>query len=295
VQLSGIVTALATPFTAEGGLDRAAWVRLLDQQLAGGIQGIVVAGSTGEANALEDDEYDAILATAASHAGGRIPVIAGTGLATTAKTIALTRRAMGQGADAALVVTPPYVRPTQAGLVAHYRAVADEGGLPVILYNVPGRTGTDMKPETVAELASHPNIIGLKEAVDAPERMQALLPLRGPGFTVLSGDDPTAARACLAGADGLISVGSNAAPRAFRALIDLARAGTSAEAEALDARMRPLFAFLAAEPNPIPVKALLSSLGYGHGLRLPLLPLSAGPRAGLDAIVDLVHTLESAP
>ena len=294
MHLSGVITALATPFTEDGSLDRAAWTRLLDQQLAGGVQGIVVAGSTGEANTLDDDEYDAILAMAASHAGGRLPVIAGTGLPGTARTIALTRRAMANGADAALVVVPAYVRPTQAGLVEHFRAVADEGGLPVILYNVPGRTGTDMKPETVAELASHPNIIGIKEAVDAPERMQALLPLRGPGFAVLSGDDPTAARACLAGADGLVSVGSNVAPHAFRALIDHARAGTAAETDALDARMRPLYAFLAAEPNPIPVKAILSALGYGHGLRLPLLSLSAGPRAGLDAIVDLVRTLESA-
>lgn len=294
MHLSGIITALATPFTTDGAVDFAAWSRLIAQQLEGGIHGLVVAGSTGEANALDDSEYDALLQAAVRQVAGRVPVLAGTGTSNTAKTIALTRRAQASGADAALVVTPPYVRPTQAGLLAHFDAVAGQGGLPVVLYNVPGRTGCDMQPETVARLASHPGIIGIKEAVDAESRMQALLPLRSPQFAVLSGDDPTARRAILAGADGLVSVGSNVAPRAFRRLFDLARAGNAAEAQAEDARMQGLYAFLSAEPNPIPVKALLAEFGYGHGLRLPLLPLSAGPRAGLAAIAATVADLEAA-
>jgi len=164
LQLSGSITALATPFTADGALDLDAWRRLLDLQLAGGTQAVVVAGSTGEAAALYDVEYDALLRSAVEHIAGRIPVLAGTGQSNTAKTIEQTRRARALGADAALVVTPPYVRPTQAGLLAHYRAVADDGALPVVLYNVPGRTGCDMLPDTVAELAGHARIVALKEA-----------------------------------------------------------------------------------------------------------------------------------
>jgi 4-hydroxy-tetrahydrodipicolinate synthase len=272
---TGSITALATPFTRSGEIDLDAWRRLLDLQLACGTQAVVVAGSTGEAAALYDVEYDAILRAAVEHIAGRIPVIAGTGQSNTAKTIEATRRAKALGADAALVVTPPYVRPTQAGLVAHYRAIADDGALPVILYNVPGRTGCDMLPGTVAELAGHARIVGLKEARSEPERMDALLPLRAADFAVLSGDDPTACRAMLAGADGVVSVASNVLPAAFRRLCDLARAGDRSAAEALDARMHAAYDFLGVEPNPIPVKALLAHAGIGHGLRLPLLPLSA--------------------
>ncbi|UHQ18625.1 4-hydroxy-tetrahydrodipicolinate synthase [Lysobacter sp. KIS68-7] len=275
MQLSGSITALATPFTADGALDLDAWRRLLDLQLAGGTQAVVVAGSTGEAAALFDVEYDALLRSAVEHIAGRIPVLAGTGQSNTAKTIEQTRRARALGADAALVVTPPYVRPTQAGLLAHYRAVADDGALPVVLYNVPGRTGCDMLPETVAELAGHARIVALKEARSDVERMDALLPLRSDAFTILSGDDPTACRAMLAGADGVISVASNVLPRAFRRLCDLARKGERSVAEGLDTRLRNANDFLGVEPNPIPVKALLAHMGIGHGLRLPLLPLSS--------------------
>jgi 4-hydroxy-tetrahydrodipicolinate synthase len=292
LSLSGSITALATPFTAAGELDLDAWRRLLAQQLQGGTQGIVVAGSTGEAAALTDIEYDTLLTTAVEAVAGRIPVLAGTGQMNTAKTIAQTRRAAENGAQVALVVTPAYVRPTQAGLVAHYRAVADEGGLPVLLYNVPGRTGCDLLPETVAELIAHPRIVGIKEARAEPERMAALLALRNEGFAVLSGDDPTACRALLAGADGLISVGSNALPRAFRRLCDLAREGERAEAERWDARMQEIFHFLGVEPNPIPVKALMQRLGYGAGLRLPLLPLSAAHSAEADRIIAAGLALE---
>jgi 4-hydroxy-tetrahydrodipicolinate synthase len=282
LHLSGSITALATPFTVTGELDLEAWRRLLQAQLDGGTQGVVVAGSTGEAAMLYEAEYDILLRTAVEFVAGRIPVLAGTGLSSTDKTIEQTRRAAALGADAALVVTPPYVRPTQAGLVAHYRALADDGALPVVLYNVPGRTGCDLLPETVAELAGHAGIVAIKEARSDAGRMQALLPLRGDdsgsgsgtSFAVLSGDDPTAARAMLAGADGLVSVVSNLIPASLRRLCDLARAGRRSDAEAWDARLREICDFAAIEPNPIPIKAVLALQGMGHGLRLPLTPLS---------------------
>ena len=237
MRLSGSITALATPFTAAGDIDFPAWQRLLQAQRDAGTQGVVVAGSTGEAAALFDDEYDALLASAVEFLGGRMPVLAGTGHSNTAKTIQANRRAAALGADAALVVTPPYVRPTQSGLLAHFRAVADEGGLPVVLYNVPGRTGCDLAPETTGELSLHPNIVGIKEARAEAARMDDLLPCRRDGFAVLSGDDPTAVRAMLAGADGVISVASNVVPATFRRLCDLARGRDVAGAEALDARL----------------------------------------------------------
>ena len=275
MHLSGSITALATPFTAAGDIDFPAWERLLRTQLAAGTQAVVVAGSTGEAAALFDDEYDQLLRIAVELVGGRMPVLAGTGQSNTAKTVRCNRRAAALGADAALVVTPPYVRPTQAGLLAHYRAVADDGGLPVVLYNVPGRTGCDMVPETVGELSVHANIIGIKEARAEEDRMEALLPLRREDFAVLSGDDPTAMRAMLAGADGVISVASNVVPATFRRLCDRARAGDAAGAQALDDALAALYHFLGVEPNPIPVKALLALDGIGQGLRLPLQPLSS--------------------
>jgi 4-hydroxy-tetrahydrodipicolinate synthase len=292
VHLSGSITALATPFTASGDLDFSAWDRLLQSQIDAGTQGVVVAGSTGEASALTDDEYEALLRRAVGHIGKRIPVLAGTGLSNTAKTIELTRRVAAWGADAALVVTPPYVRPTQPGLVAHYRAIADDGALPVVLYNVPVRTGCDLLPVTVAELAPHPRIVAIKEARAEPERMAELLRLRSPDFAILSGDDPTAARAMLAGADGVISVASNALPAAMRRLGDLARAGRRAEAEALDAELQPVFDFMGIEPNPIPVKAILARQGIGHGLRLPLTTLSPIHAAAADAMAARIAAIE---
>jgi 4-hydroxy-tetrahydrodipicolinate synthase len=293
LRLSGSITALATPFGAGGEIDLDAWRRLLQAQLDGGTQALVVAGSTGEAAALHDVEYDAILRTAVEAVAGRVPVLAGTGLSNTAKTIEQTRRAAALGADAALVVTPPYVRPTQEGLLAHYRAVADDGALPIVLYNVPGRTGCDLLPETVAALAPHPRIVGIKEARSEPERMEALLALKGRDFAVLGGDDPTACRAMLAGADGVVSVASNVLPRSFRRLCDLARGGDAGAANALDARMQRSYAFLGIESNPIPVKAILTRNGIGHGLRLPLTPLSPQHAESAASIAAEIRDLES--
>jgi 4-hydroxy-tetrahydrodipicolinate synthase len=162
-----------------------------------------------------------------------------------------------------------------------------------VLYNVPGRTGCDLLPETVAALAPHPRVVGIKEARSEPERMQALLPLKSDGFAVLSGDDPTACRAMLAGADGVVSVASNVLPRSFRRLCDLARGGDADAANALDARLRRGYDFLGVEPNPIPVKALLARNGIGHGLRLPLTPLSPQHAESAASIAAEVRDLES--
>lgn len=294
MHLSGSITALATPFTAAGEIDFPAWLRLIAAQLDAGSAGVVVAGSTGEAAALSDDEYARLLGTAVQQIAGRIRVLAGTGQSNTAKTIAQTRIARDGGADAALVVTPPYVRPTPAGLVAHYLAVAEQGGLPVVLYNVPGRTGCDMQPETVAQLCGHENIVGLKEARGDEDRWNALYPLRSPGFALLSGDDPTFVRAVRGGADGVISVASNVLPRTFARLCGLLRDGRFDEAVALDAQLGAVYDFLGVEPNPIPVKALLNRLGIGHGLRLPLMSLSAAHSASADVFAERCRALEAA-
>lgn len=293
MHLSGSITALATPFDAAGGLDLDAYRRLIDRQLAGGTSALVVAGSTGEAAALSDAEYDQLLGAAVAHVAGRVPVLAGTGLSNTAKTIELTRRAAALGASAALVVTPPYVRPTQQGLLAHYRAVADEGGLPVVLYNVPSRTGVDLLPATVAELAAHPRIVGFKEAVADEDRIQALAGLAGPGFSLLSGDDPTFLAALRAGFNGVISVASNVVPASFARICSLQANGDADSAGALDARLAGLYLFLGVEPNPIPVKALLQRQGIGHGLRLPLQALPAAHAAHADEAHALIDGLES--
>jgi 4-hydroxy-tetrahydrodipicolinate synthase len=293
LRIQGSITALATPFTAAGDIDYQAWQRLLELQLAGGTQALVVAGSTGEAAALEDPEFERLISTAVEVVAGRVPVLAGTGMQSTARTLAQTLRARDCGASAALVVTPPYVRPTQAGLVVHYIQLAEQAGLQIVLYNVPGRTGCDLLPDTVAQLRSHPQIIGIKEAVADIDRIRALLPLRGDGFTVLSGDDPTAGQSMLAGADGVISVASNVIPATMRRLCDHARGGDAAAVAALQDRLQPLLAFLGVEPNPIPVKALLTRMGVGTGLRLPLLLLSSQYARRANTLATDCSALES--
>jgi 4-hydroxy-tetrahydrodipicolinate synthase len=278
MKIHGSVCALVTPFEADGALDVAAFGRLLDFQIAGGTQAVVVAGSTGEAHMLEHDEYDRLLAFAVEHVAGRIPVIAGTGEAATAKTVALTRRARALGADAALVVAPYYVRPTQEGLRRHFLEVADQGGLPVLLYNVPSRTGCDLLPETTALLRDHPAIVGIKEARADAERIRQTAELVRSDFVYLSGDDGSAADAMLAGAAGTISVVVNLVPRAFRALCDAAIAGDRAATARGHAALDPLVQALNCAPNPIAVKAGLPDLGLGTAVpRLPLVELEQGP------------------
>jgi 4-hydroxy-tetrahydrodipicolinate synthase len=278
MNIRGSICALVTPFSTDGALDLAAFGRLLDFQIAGGTQAVVVAGSTGEAHMLEHAEYDRLLAFAVEHVAGRIPVIAGTGEAGTAKTLAATRRARALGADAALVVAPYYVRPTQEGLRRHFTEVAEHGGLPVLLYNVPSRTGCDIAPETTAALRDHPAIIGIKEARGDAERIARTAELVRSDFVYLSGDDATAAEAMLAGAAGTVSVVVNLVPRAFRALCDAAVAGDRAAATRCHAALDPLVQALNCAPNPIAVKAGLPDLGLGTAVpRLPLVELEHGP------------------
>ncbi|HET7932397.1 MAG TPA: 4-hydroxy-tetrahydrodipicolinate synthase [Rhodanobacteraceae bacterium] len=278
MEIAGSLCAIATPFAADGALDFAAFARLLDHQLDGGTQGIVVAGSTGEAHMLDEAEYERLLAFAVERVARRVPVIAGSGEAATSKTVAMTRRAKALGADAALVVTPYYVRPTQDGLRRHFGEVSEHCDIPVIMYNVPSRTGCDMLPETVAALCDTAGIVGIKEAVGTPERIAALAQLRRPGFVYLSGDDGSAADAMLAGAGGVVSVVNNLVPRLFRNLCDAARAHDRASTDAQTAHLEPLLDALNCAPNPIPVKAGLAELGLCRDtLRLPLLALPLGP------------------
>jgi len=296
LNIRGSICALVTPFAADGALDLPAFGRVIDYQLAGGTQALVVAGSTGEAHMLEHDEFDRLLAYAVERVAGRVPVIAGTGEAGTAKTIALTRRAKALGVDAALVVVPYYVRPTQEGLRRHYIDVADHGELPVLMYNVPSRTGSDLLPETVASLREHPAIIGIKEARGDRERISALAELVSPDFVYLSGDDDSAGEAMLAGAAGTISVVVNLVPQAFRALCDAAIAGDKAGTARCHAAIEPLLQALNCAPNPIAVKAGLPVLGLGLAVpRLPLVELNDGPdRARLHQALSSLASLATA-
>ena len=273
---------------SDGALDLDAFARLVDFQIDGGTAALVAAGSTGEAAALDEAEFSTLVTAAAERTAGRVPLVAGTGQQSTRATIERTRRARDAGAGFALVVTPPYVRPTQEGLYAHFSEVAEHGGLPVVLYNVPTRTGCDLQPATASRLAGHGNIVGIKEAVPDPVRMRALLAFRSDAFRVLSGDDPTCMRAQLDGADGVVSVAANVAPRTMAQLCRACAAGDADRAMALERALAPLFDALAAEPNPIPLKWALSLLGFGEPcLRLPLLPLSPAHR---DAIAVALRT-----
>jgi len=296
VHIKGSIPALVTPFQRSGALDLVAFGALVDWQLEQGSHGLVIGGSTGESGALEESELASLLQIGVSRAAGRVPVIAGAGGASTARAVRLAQLARGVGADAVLAVTPYYSRPTQSGLRAHFEQLAEIGGLPVILYNVPARTDVDLLPDTVASLAPHPQIIGVKEALPDPTRMQALLRLRQPGFVVLSGDDPTALRAFAAGADGLISVVANCVPAACAELYRSARAGNMQAAEEIDAMLVPLYAAAGLEPNPIPVKAGLAMMRRMQDvLRLPLLPLSLEHRPMLgDALRHAGVVLETA-
>lgn len=297
MDIRGSICALATPFAADGSLDLPAYGRLIDYQLEGGTQGLVVAGSTGEAHMLDAGEFDRLVTFAVKHVAGRVPVIAGTGDAATAKAVEATRHAAGLGADAALVVAPYYVRPTQEGMRRHFLEVADHAGLPIVLYNVPSRTACDMQPETVAKLAGHPAIIGVKEARGDDERIQALAKLVRPGFVYLSGDDYSAARAMLAGAAGTVSVVANLVPKAFRAFCDAATAHDAAATARCSGALAPLLEALTCAPNPIAVKAGLPELGFGAATpRLPLVELAEGAeRARIcAALAQLAPVLRAA-
>lgn len=294
MQLQGSICALVTPFGVDESIDFPALQRLVQWHVECGTKALVIAGSTGEAALLDDGEYVELMAAAVDASAKRLPIIAGIGSPSTRKSLALGLAARDAGADAVLAVTPYYVRPTQQGLGMHYRYLADHIGLPLILYNVPGRTGCDLLPSTVAGLAEHPMIMGIKEAVADADRMTELLGIVGPGFAVLSGDDPTALRAMGAGAVGTISVAANVVPRSFARLCALATGGQTQHAEALDRAMQGVYAALGVQSNPIPAKWLLHSMGrLEGGLRLPLHVLAAEFREQVDACLADIHACEA--
>ena len=270
------MVALVTPMGDDGSLDLSAFDRLIEFHVEQHTCALVVAGTTGESATLSAAEQIELVRRAVSRARERIPIIAGTGSASTAATVALTRRAMEVGVDACLIVTPYYNKPTQEGLYQHYRAAAESVAVPQILYNVPSRTGCDLLPETVARLAELPNVIGIKDATGSLERARQLRTLCSGRLDVYSGDDATARELMLDGGHGVISVTANVAPALMAEMCASALAGDAAAAAAADARLAGLHRSLFAESNPIPAKWALHAMGLiGPALRLPLTPLAA--------------------
>ncbi|MFO7305161.1 MAG: 4-hydroxy-tetrahydrodipicolinate synthase [Gammaproteobacteria bacterium] len=273
--LSGSIVAIVTPMKADGAVDFDAIDRLVEFHVNNGTDGIVAVGTTGESPTLDIDEHIGVIQRVVDKAAKRLKVIAGTGANSTSEAIEWTRLAQDTGADACLLVTPYYNKPTQEGLYRHYRAIAEAVDIPLILYNVPGRTACDMKPETVARLAEIDNIVGIKEASGSLERNRELVRLLGDRFCLLSGDDELAVESTLAGFHGVVSVTGNVAPRQVRAAITAALEGNAELARSLSETLRPLHRALFVESNPIPVKWALARLGLiEDGIRLPLTPLS---------------------
>ena len=268
----GVGTALITPFRDEG-VDFSAFERLIDFQLENGVDALVVAGTTGEGAVLSDGEFRDLLACAVAKAAGRVPVIAGTGSNDTGKAIAKTKAACGLGADAVLLVTPFYNKTTQRGLIAHFRAIAEESEKPCILYNVPSRTGLNMLPETLAALCAHPRIAAVKEACGNLSQVGRIRALCGDELTVYSGCDDQTVPILSLGGQGVISVASNVIPRQMSEMCDRWFAGDAAGAGRMQVRLQALMDQLMLETNPIPVKAATAFLGFGENrLRLPLVP-----------------------
>ncbi len=273
--IKGSIVALVTPMSADDTIDYPTLDALVDWHIAEGTDAIVAVGTTGESATLDVDEHIGVVRRVVERVRGRIPVIAGTGANSTREAIELTSAAKAAGANACLLVTPYYNKPPQEGLYRHFRALAEAVEIPQILYNVPGRTGCDMLPATVARLAEVPNIVGLKEAKGDLQRIRELLELCPREFAVYSGDDATARESILLGGKGDISVTANVVPRLMHEMCAAALAGDRARAEAIDAKLAKLHQDLFVEPNPIPVKWALHAMGrMGTGIRLPLVPLA---------------------
>ena len=290
-QFQGSIVAIVTPMkggvSPSAALDWDRYASLIEYHIAEGTDGIVAVGTTGESATLDGDEHLEAIRRAVQVAAGRVPVIAGTGANSTVEAIDLTRAAKEAGADACLLVTPYYNKPTQEGLYLHFKAVAEAVNIPQILYNVPGRTACDMLPETIARLSRVPNIIGVKEATGDVSRVASLRSGCRPDFLLLSGDDATAREFMLAGGHGVISVTANVAPRAMHEMCVAARAGDAATAAKIDAPLAALHRDLFCESNPIPVKWCVHAMGLIEaGIRLPLTWLSPSKEATVRAALE---------
>jgi 4-hydroxy-tetrahydrodipicolinate synthase len=275
----GSLVAIVTPMQADGSLDLAALKRLIDWHVESGTAAIVIVGTTGESPTVDVDEHASLIKTTVDHAAGRIKVVAGTGANSTQEAINLSRYAQSVGADASLSVVPYYNKPTQEGLYQHFKAIAEAVDLPMILYNVPGRTVADMATDTTLRLAEIPAIVGIKDATGDIARGSLLIrKLRNvrPSFAVYSGNDDSALALLAMGSDGVISVTANVAPKAVADMCRLALAGDFVKARAINDQLLPLHFDLFVEANPIPVKWVLARMGRcGATVRLPMTPLSS--------------------
>jgi len=273
--IQGSIVALVTPMFEDGAVDDVSLKKLVEFHIGQGTDALVAVGTTGESATLDEDEHCHVIKTIVDCVGGRIPVIAGTGANCTREAIELTRKAKEAGADACLLVTPYYNKPTQEGLYLHHKAVAEAVDIPQILYNVPGRTGVDMLPETIGRLAKIDNIVGVKEATGKLERVQQIRELCGDEFALYTGDDATSLEFCILGGNGSITVTGNVAPKLLHEMIAAAMKGDRATAEELDAKLAGLHSSLFIQSNPIPVKWAVAEMGLmGKGIRLPLTWLS---------------------
>ena len=280
---TGMATAIVTPMT-ENGIDYEALGRFIEFQIENGIDGIVVMGTTGENATIEPEDQAAVIRYTVEKVAKRVPVIAGTGTNNTEHVLHNTREACKAGADAVLVVTPYYNKATQNGLIRHFTMIADASTVPVILYNVPGRTGCNLLPKSVAILAEHPNIVGIKEATGNMAQMVEIRHLCGDKIDVYSGEDALTVAMMAMGGKGTISVLSNVAPKEAVAMTDACKRGDYAAAAQMQCDLLPLINALFSEVNPIPAKAGVSALGFGEEhLRMPLTPMEDGTRAKLYA------------
>ncbi len=281
----GSIVALVTPFKEDFSVDLDAYGRLIEFQIERGTHGIVPCGCTGEAATLSHDEQKQIIRFAVERIAGRVPVVAGTGSNNTKEAIELTRYAKEVGADAALMITPYYNKPTKEGQIAHYRAVAEKVDLPIMLYNVPSRTGTNIEPQTVAEMSRIPNIVSIKEAAGSLDQVSSIRSLCN--INILSGDDSLTLPMMAVGASGVVSVAANVVPDKVAALCDEWDAGNVAAAQAIHYELIPLIKALFIQTNPLPVKAVLAHMGMiKNVLRLPLTPLPADKFASIKPVVD---------
>ncbi|MCP4996380.1 MAG: 4-hydroxy-tetrahydrodipicolinate synthase [Gammaproteobacteria bacterium] len=267
----GSMVALVTPMRQDGSVDEASLEALIEWHIEQGTDAIVAMGTTGESATLDEKEHCKVVGKAVAYTAGRVPLIAGTGANSTSEAIHLTQCAKEAGADACLLVTPYYNKPTQEGLYQHFKLIAETVDIPQLLYNVPGRTACDMLPETIGRLAAVPNIVGVKEATGEPERVDAIRKLSGGDFSIISGDDATTREFVLRGGQGCISVTANVVPRAMHEMIAAALAGDAGRAAELDGPLQGLHRNLFLEANPIPVKWAMAEMGrIPEGIRLPL-------------------------